>query len=126
MFLGEVPPERVDDVTQALTAVPPPGAFTLRLTGGGRFGAAVWVGVDGGLETLTTLQAGVRSALTAGGFPGDERPFRPHMTVSYHADDAVRSVLAGYAGASWPVTEFALMESRQGRYERLAAWPVSR
>jgi 2'-5' RNA ligase len=121
VFLGEAPPERV---TSVLAEVPTPGPFSLLLKGGGRFGAAAWAGVDGDLARLTELRDAVRDALTLGGFPSDDRPFHPHLTVSYHQDALLRGALAGYAGRPWDVTTFALVESVEGRYEKVASWPL--
>jgi RNA 2',3'-cyclic 3'-phosphodiesterase len=107
-----------------LADVPSPGPFELRLSGGGQFGSAAWAGVEGDLAQLTELREDVREALTLGGFPSDERPFRPHLTVSYHSDGALRRALAAHEGDPWPVTSFELMSSTEGRYERLASWPL--
>ena len=111
-------------MTPLLADVPSPGPFELRLGGGGQFGTAAWAGVVGDVAQLTELRNDVRDALTLGGFPSDDRPFRPHLTVSYHSDGAVRRALAGYDGEPWPVTSFALMSSAEGRYEHLASWPL--
>ena len=124
MFLGDVPGDRVGTVAAIVGDVPRSEPVTLRLSGGGRFGAAAWAGVEGDVEALTKLRERVRDALSEGGFPSDDRPFRPHLTVSYHAAEPMLRSLAGYAGTSWPVREVALVRSAQGRYERLAAWPV--
>ena len=121
VFLGDAP---VSTVVPLLADVPSPGPFELRLSGGGQFGSAAWVGVEGDLAQLTELREDVRDALTLGGFPSDDRPFRPHLTVSYHSDGALRRALAAHRGDPWPVTSFELVSSAEGRYERLAAWPL--
>jgi RNA 2',3'-cyclic 3'-phosphodiesterase len=120
-FLGEVPPEPVAAV---LSEVPPTAPFNLSLAGGGQFGSAAWAGLTGDLDQLTTLRTTVRDRLTEAGFPSDDRPFRPHLTVSYHSDSSIRRALEAYEGKPWPVSEFALMRSSNGVYERLGAWPV--
>jgi 2'-5' RNA ligase len=124
VFLGEVPDDRVDRVIEVLGAIPRSGPFPLRLAGTGRFGKVAWAAVDGDLPRLTALREAARTALDAAGFPSDPRPFTPHLTVSYRADAATGRALAGYAGNSWPVTEFALVRSQDGVYSRLAAWPT--
>ena len=124
VFLGDVPDDRVGTVASILGGIRPAGPITLRLSGGGRFGAAAWAGLDGAVDALGELRERIRDALTEGGFGSDERPFRPHLTVSYHAGEPVLRSLSAYAGASWPVTETVLVRSAPGRYERLAAWPV--
>jgi RNA 2',3'-cyclic 3'-phosphodiesterase len=124
VFLGEVAEERVEEVAGILRAVPVPGRFSLRLGGSGRFGAVAWAAVGGDLEALGVLRATVKDALDARGFRSDDRPFTPHLTVSYDGDEPTRRALADYAGTSWVVSEFALVSSRDGAYEQLHSWPT--
>jgi 2'-5' RNA ligase len=123
VFLGEAP---VAEVSSVLSGVGPEGSFSLRLAGGGRFGTAAWAGVAGDLDELFRLQSRVKSDLSEAGFLSDSRPYQPHLTVSYRGDRAVRAALADYAGSPWTVTEFALVESKDGGYETLSTWPVQR
>lgn len=125
MFLGEVPDARLDEVIDVLGQVRPPGEFSLRLVGGGRFGTAAWAGVSGEMTALSALRTNVGDALTAAGFPSDGRPFQPHLTVSYRGDGPTRLALAGYSGGEWPVREFALVLSRDGGYQQLRSWPTA-
>jgi RNA 2',3'-cyclic 3'-phosphodiesterase len=126
VFLGEVDDAREEAVAEILSGVPAPAPFPLRLAGGGRYGEVAWAAVDGEVDRLRELQGAVRTALAAGGFPSDERPFRPHLTVSYHSDGGTRQALAGFSGDPWDVTEFTLVRSLRGVYERLRAWPLIR
>jgi 2'-5' RNA ligase len=121
VFLGEAPPSEVSSV---LSGVAPRGSFSLRLAGGGRFGSAAWAGVSGDLEALASLQQRAQSLLLDSGYLSDTRPYQPHLTVSYRGDGAVRAALADYAGSPWTVTEFALVESKDGDYLPLRSWPV--
>ncbi|GIM97766.1 RNA 2',3'-cyclic phosphodiesterase [Paractinoplanes toevensis] len=126
VFLGPAPPAPVAPVAQilnGLTALPSP--FSLRLAGAGQFGNVTWAGVGGDLDALGELRSQIREALTAGGFPSDDRPYQPHVTVSYRADHRVRAALSNYSGADWPVREFALVNSHDGEYETLQAWPLA-
>lgn len=122
VFLGEAPREGVSSVLSSLT---PSGAFSLRLSGGGRFGTAAWAGIAGDLEALTSLQTRVRSLLSDAGYLSDTRPYQPHLTVSYRGDRATQAALADYASTPWTVTEFALVGSRDGNYEQLRSWPLT-
>jgi 2'-5' RNA ligase len=113
-------------VTRALTGVPAPGPIGLRLVGGGRFGPVVWAGLAGDLERLGAFREDVRSASVAAGFPIDERPFRPHLTISYRYDRRIVTALDGYAGPPWTVDEFSLVRSANGEYRRIWDGPLSR
>jgi 2'-5' RNA ligase len=121
VFLGEAP---TDEVSSVLSGVSPRGGFSLRLSGGGRFGTAAWAGVTGDLAALASLQESLRTLLSDSGYPSDARPYQPHLTVSYRGDGAVRRALAGYLSSPWTVTEFALVESEDGGYRRLQSWPA--
>ena len=125
VFLGEVADSRRDEVTEILSGVAPAGRFTLRLAGGGRFGEVAWAGLAGDLDQLEALRGGLRTALGVGGFPSDERPYNPHLTVSYHGDAATRRALADFSGEPWEVAEFVLVHSRDGEYSPLQAWPLT-
>jgi 2'-5' RNA ligase len=121
-FLGDVPSP--EPVAAILGGVRSPGVLSLRLAGSGRFGAATWLGVDGDVDKLTLLHDRIRDGLVGGGFTVDDRAFHPHLTVSYHADSALRRALTDYAGAPWPVDEFSLVLSHNGRYEKLQSWAL--
>lgn len=130
-FLGEVDSGRLPDVTDALSTVDPPGPVTLRMSGGGAFGkgrsTVLWAGIDGDLAALGDLQVRVRRALAAADLPHDDRPFTPHLTVAYADSGEVRSALTDYAGPTWTVDEFVLVDSRHadgGGYETLRTWPL--
>ena len=87
-FLGDVPPERVPKLGDAVTeAVQGHSPLSLHLAQGGMFpnGRAprvVWLGLGGGVEALASLQRDVERALAQLGFPAEERPFRPHLTLA--------------------------------------------
>ncbi|WP_433384956.1 RNA 2',3'-cyclic phosphodiesterase [Actinoplanes sp. CA-142083] len=116
VFLGEAQP---DEVAAALDTVPAQEPFSLRLAGGGRFGTAAWAGVSGDVAALGALQVNVRNVLGR-----NDRPYRPHLTVSYRNDREVQAALAGFAGDEWIVDEFALVNSHDGKYETLRTWPL--
>jgi 2'-5' RNA ligase len=87
-FLGELDDERLAGATAAVeevagTAKP----FTLEIAGLGTFGPpaaprVIWAGIAGNVRRLSELQAALASALEARGFPREERPFSPHLTLA--------------------------------------------
>jgi 2'-5' RNA ligase len=130
-FLGEVDPERLPDVHRAMDDVPTAGSITLRMSGGGSFGrgrsAPLWVGIEGDLEALAGLHAGIRDGLAGAGLPYETRPLTPHLTVAYAHSPELREALSGYAGPSWTADEYVLVHSRHAErrgYEILRAWPL--
>ena len=48
----------------------------------------VWVGLTGELDKLKKLQSRIDKALVGLGFPGEKRPFSPHLTVARFRDRA--------------------------------------
>ena len=86
-FLGEVPAERIQAITQAVeracTGVVP---FTITAGGLGCFPnlrrpRVVWVGVDEPTGNLSRLQQAVEAQLEALGYPREGRAFHPHLTL---------------------------------------------
>jgi 2'-5' RNA ligase len=87
-FLGDVPHEDLLAVCLAaedVAALHP--RLTLKLQGVGAFPDAarprvVWAGVAGpDLDALRELQADLAKSLARLGFPGDHRPYHPHLTL---------------------------------------------
>jgi RNA 2',3'-cyclic 3'-phosphodiesterase len=86
-FLGNVSSEQIEGIQavlrQCAASIRP---FRLQAAGCGAFPTiqqmrVVWVGVRGDAEPLGKLQREVERALVPLGFPPEERPFRPHLTV---------------------------------------------
>lgn len=116
-FLGEVPDERLPEVERAVSRAARGGPVRLRLAGCGSFGRTVtWVGVEGGLDAL---HCSLRQSLEI----PDDRPFTPHLTVSYHGSPELRVALSDYSGSSWEADEVTLVRSASG-YENLRSWPL--
>jgi 2'-5' RNA ligase len=117
---------RIPDAEQALGGVgASTGPFPLRLSRGGRFGRAAWSAIGGDTVALAAFQHEVRGSLTAAGFASQDRPFIPHLTVSYAADAAIDGSLAAHDGKPWPVTRFTLVHSQAGSYIPLHEWPLT-
>jgi 2'-5' RNA ligase len=86
-FLGEVPRERLDAITQAMRlACSRHAPFDLTVAGLGCFPNArrpriVWAGVQEPTGGLLALQADIEQELARARFPKEERRFTPHLTI---------------------------------------------
>ena len=86
-FLGNIPSSGVGPLLGCLEPVAAGHhAFPLELAGLGMFPnrrkpRVLWAGVDGDLDALSHLQQAVEDAITALGYPPEQRPFRPHITL---------------------------------------------
>lgn len=86
-FLGDVPEDRIAAVGQALTAAARRlSPFDLGVRGAGAFPRleeprVLWAGIEGCPE-LQALHQAVEAALVEQGWPREERPFRPHLTLA--------------------------------------------
>ena len=142
-FLGELDDEQVDAATQAtIAAAPTVPPFTLTVAGLGVFGPpsaprVLWCGVGGDVPTLLRLQAALARRLEATGFPREERPFAPHLTLArlkQPPDPAALQHLAGILAAPstretpFAVESLSVMKSEllrpAARYTRLRACPL--
>ena len=86
-FLGETTESQVDQIRQVVEqAVCDIAPFVLELKGFGVFPNSrsprvLWVGLGGALDSLATLAECVACAVVPLGFPQEDRPFRPHLTL---------------------------------------------
>jgi 2'-5' RNA ligase len=86
-FLGEIAEDRVAAARSATTRAAAATPFRLALEGLGAFpprgpARVVWAGCGEGAEALSRLALAVESAFLAEGFPPEERPFAPHLTLA--------------------------------------------
>ena len=85
-FIGDVSPANVDLLAQALTAEAATCApFPMQVSGLGSFpnpkrARVLWVGLHAP-AALESLQRGIDSATARLGYPSEERPFSPHLTI---------------------------------------------
>jgi RNA 2',3'-cyclic 3'-phosphodiesterase len=93
-FLGNVEPSIIETIIQTLHEatqnIPP---FQLEIKGLGAFPnlkrpQVIWLGLDGDLDRLQTLQKQVESGLVPLGFPAEGRSFTPHLTLARLRDTA--------------------------------------
>ena len=93
-FLGNVDASRVPDLAAALTAAGDGSApFRIALQGVGGFPSldaprALWAGVSDDAGSLGGLARRVDEACASAGFPREQRPFSPHLTLARMRDTA--------------------------------------
>ncbi len=141
-FLGEVPDAGVGAIERALTEVAgefPP--FRLELQGLGAFPnlrspRVVWVGVQAPPE-LGRLAGALEEAMAGLGYPRENRPFSPHLTLGRAERDAGAGAFRALAGLVERFTFRAAVEAqsadlmrshlspRGARYERILAAPLT-
>ncbi len=87
-FLGETDPDRISGIQNRLTETLASFApFRLSLGTVGVFPdtknpRVLWVGLKDEQGTLKSLQTAIEQTLESVGFPIDQRPFAPHMTLA--------------------------------------------
>jgi len=126
-FLGEISPERVALVERSMRDVASGiGPFSLTAEGGGAFPGTrnprvLWVGFLEPLELVRQLQQNMGNALSGDGFPLEDRPFHPHITVGRTRGvlppawgERFVQALSGKGFGVVPVSSFTLYESRLG------------
>lgn len=86
-FLGNIPSANVLALLGCVGELASANrAFGLKLTGLGMFPnrrkpRVLWAGVGGDLDALSSLQIGAEDTINALGYPPEQRPFRPHITL---------------------------------------------
>ena len=126
-FLGDIPKERVSLVERPMRVVASGIApFSLTAEGGGAFPGTrnprvFWVGFLEPLELVRQLQQNMGNALSGAGFPLEDRPFHPHITVGRTRGtlppawgERFVHALSGKRFGAVPVSSFTLFESRLG------------
>lgn len=104
-FLGEVAPERLPDVTNALAELAGWGRFKVTLAAPGTFGGrrprVVQVGFaeDDGWRRLQRLRSHLDGALSEIGVEAEAAVYRPHLTLGRVRRQATRDDLAAIRAA---------------------------
>ncbi len=86
-FLGEIEPATLPGLSASLrSTITSELAFTIRIRGLGAFPdlrnpRVIWCGLEGDLQRVAALQEKVEAACLAAGFPREDRPFHPHLTL---------------------------------------------
>jgi 2'-5' RNA ligase len=130
-FVGDTDEVTQDRLLGALDQSERGGAFDVVLGELGAFprpakASVLWVGLVAGVNELIGLNAVVEEACQDAGLEPDDRPFRPHLTVSRIRPEVdVRPLLLSYRPepVKWRATELVLYRSHLGRggavYERV-------
>lgn len=140
-FLGAVPEERLDDLRGALAAAA--GAarpLSLEVKGAGGFPSArrprvLWLGLGGEVEALAALAADLGRRLAPLGFPPEDRPLSPHLTLGRAREGrgapglgGALAQVAGMEAAPWRADAILLYRSQLSpsgaRYEALDRFPL--
>lgn len=143
-FFDELPEDRVEDVRGAAgAAAAGESCFDLEMEGVGCFpqrgpAKVVWVGCGAGREVLVALAEALSRALEGRGFPGETRPFSPHLTLARarnrNGSSAVAAAVRGGAVAVGPlgrvrVERLLLVHSTLGsgppRHDVLGTFPLA-
>ena len=127
-FLGATPDERQPALAEALTdAARGVAPFRVVLSGGGAFPNAyrprvLWIGIDEGKEQLADLVVRMDEHLAPLGWPPQEHPFAPHLTLARTdgvpgADERAQRLadVAREVRLSWQVDRVVLYKSIVGR-----------
>ncbi len=86
-FLGDIEENQVQTLTEALHPIMGTTAlFALQLEGVGAFPKmtsprVLWVGVTDGQQETVRLAQTVEQTCTQLGFPSEDKPFSPHLTI---------------------------------------------
>jgi RNA 2',3'-cyclic 3'-phosphodiesterase len=140
-FIGEVPPETLERIRQALGELPGFEPIKLRFAGLGFFPSArrprvFWAGVEAGPQ-LAELVAAVEAKLEPLGIVPEKRAFHPHLTLArFESPQGTQALSAAVEALGAPefesgtFKEFHLYQSvlkRSGaEYTRLVTYPFSR
>lgn len=86
-YLGDVDEVRFEQLLAEIDGTDLGRRFRIELTGlgafpNGRRATVLWRGVEGRHDRLHDLAAAVEMSCEAVGLPGEDRPFRPHLTLA--------------------------------------------
>ena len=121
-FIGEVNEKKVDQIKDTLENVSV-APFILQAGGGGYFPnikrpRILWVGTKKGYGECIKLAEEVSSSLSSIGIKGDDRPFKPHLTIGRikyaHLKDNWKELLKYLNEFTWPeitIDRFILWQS---------------
>src|SRR4030042_3689080 len=101
-FLGNTPVGMTDNINKVLkSAASGSHNFSLEMGGLGFFPNSrrprvFWIGIGGNLGTLLKLQEEIDRGTEKLGFPGEKRPFSPHITLARINDNYLPGDLSNF------------------------------
>jgi 2'-5' RNA ligase len=123
-FLGPTPDEMIQAAVDAvrIAARAATGAVELDLVGAGTFPSphrprTLWIGIADAAGGLASLRAAVEGALVEAGWPGDDRPFHPHLTLARADGIAAGPLVAERLAAAIGQRRIAARIERLGLFE---------
>ncbi|GAA4940452.1 RNA 2',3'-cyclic phosphodiesterase [Streptomonospora halophila] len=139
LFLGDVDAPGVPPLQERLAAeAARHERMSVAVRGGGTFpgdtgqASVLWAGLEGDVDGMTALAAGLRKVARKSGVRLDRRAFVPHLTLASSRPPtdmtALRYALGGLATPFWTVDAIHLVRSHhpaRPRYETLATWALS-
>ncbi len=126
-FLGAVEDMHIGTLTAIGDSIQS-HSFTIQLDRAGEFGGGkyLWIGPSQPPGELMDLVGKLNQELDANGYPVDQRPYRPHLTLARKAPAG--NLPEDPNGIEWPATSFGLYESVQITggvcYNLLKEWPL--
>ncbi|MEB3101640.1 RNA 2',3'-cyclic phosphodiesterase [Ferviditalea candida] len=142
-FLGATAPDLLEAISRNLSLIASETAsFSLSIGGLGTFGPAqspsvLWAKLGGQLDKLDDLQGRAENALSQLGFPRENRPYRPHVTIArkYSGNEplspdilqTIRLKNKDGQALQWHVPEIVLYQSHLDRnpmYEAVASFAL--
>ena len=125
-FLGPTPDDRLAQAAAAVQAVAEAatGPIQIELGGAGTFPPegrprALWLGIVDGVEALDDLAAKLDTELTRAGWPPDQRPFRPHLTLARSDGVAAGPLVAGRLADAMADRRMPVRIERLGLFESI-------
>jgi len=98
-FFGNITDGQVADISESVAAIAAnQEAFSLTVTAAGAFPSpksprVVWLGIGGDLDALRDFHRRLERALVTLGFPPEDRPFAPHLTLGRVKSPSGRAAL---------------------------------
>ena len=127
-FVGPQPQIRVDSMRR-LAGLIRARSFVLALdeVGGFRRTGIAWLGASSPQPELKSLHDDLARVLQSRGFPVDERPYAPHLTLARRSVTVIERCLP--QPIRWRVTAFTLVASETApsgpSYRTIAEWPLA-